>query len=207
MNDDDENAGGAGLTPQELRFCEAYANPESESFGNASKSAAAAKYARPSNAGWKLRRRGRIRTKLAEYHEGVSVALGQVMTNLEHLRRLAVEKGDLQAAVRAVELQGKRLGGFIDGNVILVSEQMRVYSEAEVAEAQHLARLRLEAGNVGELEGETAVLKLLQIETDRARDRSEDNPNGTAPAEPVLSTSPASDPHIPEPVDQEGSDE
>jgi hypothetical protein len=102
------------LSPKELAFCEAFGNPESETFGNARKSAEVAGYGEPHNAGWKLRRRPRIIAKLKSYHVAVTVAVGRVLADLENERRLAIEKGDLSTAVRATELMGKHLGMFRD---------------------------------------------------------------------------------------------
>ena len=102
------------LTPKELAFCEAFGNPESETFGNATASGAAAGFIQPRSAGWKLRRRGRIIAKLKSYHTAVTVAVGRVLADLENERRLAVEKGDIASAIRATELMGKHLAMFTD---------------------------------------------------------------------------------------------
>jgi len=114
--------GPAPLSPKELKFCEAFANPESGTFGNARKSAEAAGYREPHNAGWKLRRRGRIIAKLQEYHGAVFVAVGRVLADLENERRLAVEKGDLASAIRASELMGKHLGMFLERSIFAVAD-------------------------------------------------------------------------------------
>jgi hypothetical protein len=116
---DDDGDGGklletVPLSPKELAFCEAFGNPESETFGNARKSSEVAGYSEPHNAGWKLRRRPRIIAKLKEYHAAVTVAVGRVLADLENERRLAVEKGDIASAIRATELMGKHLGMFRD---------------------------------------------------------------------------------------------
>jgi hypothetical protein len=102
------------LSPRELAWCESFGNPESETFGNATASAAAAGYVQPRSAAFKLRRRSRIIAKLAEYHKAVTVAVGRVLTDLEHERQLALAKGDVSSAIRASELMGKSLGMFVD---------------------------------------------------------------------------------------------
>lgn len=131
------------LTPQEELFCEAYANPESKTYGNATGSARAAKYAQPHNAAWKLRRRPRIIARLVELHEMAAAGLGKVMADIEHTRLAALKKGDLATAARCSELQGKRLGAFVDVSVV-DDVARREYSEVERIEAMRLGNLLLE---------------------------------------------------------------
>ncbi len=88
------------LTPQERLFVEAYGNPESETFGNATKSAAAAKYSQPHNAGWKLKKRPHIQAALEAMHEDAAKDVGQVLADLRNLHRLAMDKGDLSSAAQ-----------------------------------------------------------------------------------------------------------
>ncbi len=88
------------LSPQERLFVEAYGNPESETFGNGTKSAAAAKFAQPHNAAWKLKKRPHIKAALEAMYEQYAGDVGRVMVDLEHARRKSAEKGDW-ATVRA----------------------------------------------------------------------------------------------------------
>jgi hypothetical protein len=88
--------------------------PESTTYGKATKSAEIAGYTEPHNAAWKLRRRPRIIARLAEFEKVTRVQIGKVLTDLEHERKAALEKGDLATAVRASELQGKHLAMFTD---------------------------------------------------------------------------------------------
>lgn len=115
--DGEELVTGDPLTPKEELFCRAYGDPESDSFGKATKSADVAGYVQPHNAGWKLCRRPRIIARLAEYHKAASADLGRVMANLEHIRLLALAKEpqDLATAARCAELQGKRLARSLSG--------------------------------------------------------------------------------------------
>ena len=131
------------LSPQEDRFCRAYGNPESETYGNATKSAEFAGYAQPHNAAWKVRHRPQIIARLQEMYDVATASLGKVMSDLEHERLLALKKGDLAAAIRASELQGKRLGAFLDRNVLAIDElQARDdYSDAERIEINRIADL------------------------------------------------------------------
>ena len=160
--DDERLIEGPVLTPKELAFCEAFANPESATFGSARKSAEAAGYREPHNAGWKLRRRPHIIAKLREYHAAVTVAVGRVLADLENERRLAVEKGDLATAVRASELMGKHLGMFIERGMMTLNDlgRIREYTEAERVEAGRLARLLLMGQPPPLLEGPSAPAAL-----------------------------------------------
>jgi hypothetical protein len=111
------------LTPQEVLFCDAYADAESETYGNATESAKLAKYTSPHNAAWKLKQRPAVRDRLSQIYEKNKANIGKVMSDLEHERLLAIKKGDLSTAVRCSELQGKRYGAFSDRFVISADEQ------------------------------------------------------------------------------------
>jgi len=114
--------GGAGealvavvpLTPKEEAFVKAYADPESATYGRATKSAEVAGYQESHNASWKLRRRPRIIARIGEYEKLTRVVIGRVLTDLEHERQLALAKGDIASAIRASELMGRHLTMFTD---------------------------------------------------------------------------------------------
>lgn len=137
MNDDDLRQ----LSAQEELFCVAYGNPESTTYGNATKSAEVARYAQPHNAGWKVKKRPHIRARLQEFYDVAEASIGKVMSDLEHERILALEKGDVAAAIRASELQGKRLGAFTDSASKLDITIKREYSEREKLEAAKIAQM------------------------------------------------------------------
>jgi hypothetical protein len=122
------------LTPQEVLFCDAYADAESETYGNATKSAELAKYKQPHNAGWKLRQRQVIKDRLKEIYEKNKAGIGKVMSDLEYERLLAIKKGDISSAIRASELQGKRVGAFSDKHIFLADEQPQQETSPETAE-------------------------------------------------------------------------
>jgi len=140
--EDDGGDGGDGgeklletvpLSPKELAWCEAFGNPESETFGHARKSAEAVGYSQAHNAGWKLRRRPRIIQKLAEFEKVVRVQIGKVLTDLEFTRLAALTKGDLATAARCSELQGKHLAMFTDAVFVDDSATVERY-DARIAE-------------------------------------------------------------------------
>jgi len=133
---------GLPLTPRELKFCEAFGNPESETFGRATASAAAAGFIQPRSAGWKLRRRRRVIDKLQEYHAAVRVEIGKVLFDLETERLQALAKGDIATAVRASELQGKHLAMFTD-KVAVDDTYVHVYDERLAVEARRITAVLL----------------------------------------------------------------
>jgi len=138
-------AGPAPLTPKEELFCRAWGDPQSETFGRATKSAAVAGYTQPHNAAWKLRRRPRIIARLKEYEEMAAADLGRVMATIEHIRLAAEEKGDHATALRAAELQGRRLGAFFERSVLTVDvPAQREYDSRLEIEAHRVARLLIE---------------------------------------------------------------
>jgi phage terminase small subunit len=130
------------LTPKELKFCHAFADPESESYGLATESAKAAGYSQPHTAAWKLRRRENVQRYLGKLYEHTFAAVARVMSDIEHERLLAIKKGDISSALRASELQGKRLGAFIESQQLIVEHQ-HVMAEVSQREAQKLARAML----------------------------------------------------------------
>jgi len=133
---------GLPLSPKELKFCEAFANPESETFGNATASAGVAGFIQPRSAGWKLRRRPRIIAKLETYHAVVRVIVGKVLSDLEFTRLAGLAKGDLAVAARCSELQGKHIGMFYERNVLTV-DSPGVYDERAALDARRITRILL----------------------------------------------------------------
>lgn len=146
---DDLIEGVDPLTPLEEVFAAAFANVESVTYGNATASARVAGYKSPENAAWRLRRRPRVMAKIAAHQKGTIATIGKVFSDLENQRLLAIAKGDIQAANRSSELQGKHLAMFTDR--VLVDEVVRHEYDAKIAaEVCHLARQRLEnAGPAG----------------------------------------------------------
>jgi hypothetical protein len=124
------------LSAQETLFCSAYADPESETFGNASKSAELAKYSQPHNSGWKLKQREVIKNRLNQIYERNKAGVGKVMADLENERLLAIKKGDLSSAIRASELQGKRLGAFSDKHVFVAGEPQPAFDSEQTEEVR-----------------------------------------------------------------------
>jgi len=153
-NDGDELvAGPAPLTPKEELFCRAFGSVESETFGRATASAAAAKYVSPHNSAWKLRRRPRIIQRLEEYQKEASAALGKVMADLEHTRLRALAEGGaagLAVAARCSELQGKHVAAFADIVRVDVGEK-REWDEKRALEVSRIARLLIEDAGAGGL--------------------------------------------------------
>jgi phage terminase small subunit len=132
------------LSPREALFCKYYSDIESSSYGRATRSAERAGYeSEPHQAAWRLRRRPRIIEKIAEYQAAALASVGKVFSDLENQRLLALEKGDLQAANRASELQGKHLAMFTD-RVVIDEVVVHEYDERVAEAASRLARLLLE---------------------------------------------------------------
>jgi hypothetical protein len=124
------------LNPQETLFCDLYGDPESETFGNASKSAELAKYSQPHNSGWKLKQRQVVKDRLNQIYERNKAGIGKVMADLENERLLAIKKGDLSSAIRASELQGKRLGAFSDKHVFVAGEPQPALDSEQTEEVR-----------------------------------------------------------------------
>jgi hypothetical protein len=129
------------LTPKEEAFVRAYADPESATYGKATKSAEVAKYQEPHNAAWKLRRRPRIIARIAEYEKLTRACVGKVLTDLEHERQLALTQGDIGAAIRASELEGKHLAMFTDRLAVDDSATLERYDQRRAEQAAAITAL------------------------------------------------------------------
>jgi len=149
--DDVEAVGdGPGLTPREEAFCRAYGDVESPTYGRGAKSAEAAGYSGPRSAALKLRRRPHVKARLKAYYGLARAAVEKVISDLEHARLAALEKGDVASAVRASELQGKHLAMFTD-RVGLDLPELQALTEAQIVEGQRLTRLLLLESNASGL--------------------------------------------------------
>ena len=144
------------LTPREEVFVAAYSSPESATYSRATKSAEVAGYSQPHNAAWKLRRRPRIIAKIAEYQKEAMASVGRIFSDLENQRLLALAKGDIQAANRASELQGKHLAMFTDR--VVLDEPPIMFDSALADQMSKLGMEVLERAYNASLEGPTPKL-------------------------------------------------
>lgn len=145
-DDDDLVVIGDILTVRQEAFCQAFADPDSLTWHNASKSGRAAGYAHKSAPG-KLMQLQKIRTRiidLTETHaERVCQTPSTVLLSLDRLRIAAEEKGDLPTALRATELLGKTMAMFTDRTALDVPQEGRQLSDKEREEAVRIANIRL----------------------------------------------------------------
>jgi len=136
------------LTPMEEAFARHYGDCESPHYGHATASAAAAGYASPENAQWKLRRRPGVIKRLEDFQDAARAAEGRVLSDLEHVRLLALKDGSaagLAVAARCSELAGKHLAMWADRAIFAVDrEAAKEWDEKTAAEAHRLARLLIE---------------------------------------------------------------
>ena len=148
-NEDEVLDESAALTGKEELFCQAFGNPESETYGMKLKSAAKAGYAEPGahTAAWKLLRRPRIKARLQEIYVSGDFSVGKVMSNLANDRIRALAKDDIATACRCDELMGKRLRLFVDSfqdvGGVLTDEEKQVDAERK-AMAEEAGRLYME---------------------------------------------------------------
>jgi len=174
--DDDDLIEADPLTPAEAVFAKCYADPESETYGRATKSAAVAGYVQPHNAQWRLRRRPRIIAKIAEYQKEAMASAGKVLSDLEHQRLLALSKvpPDVQAANRASELMGKRLALWVDR--VETDVQVITFDPALAAEAAAMGMKIIERAGCRECglpvleDGEPEALPESKLEPETRKD-------------------------------------
>ena len=134
------------LTAQEEAFCQAFGNPESETFGKQEASAEAAGYSGARTAAWRCMRRPRVKKRLQEIYDASEFSVGRILTNLLHDRKLAEAKGDISAMVRADELCGKHLRMFVERQEINARDDEPMTDEEEAYHREYAAwRLDQEA--------------------------------------------------------------
>jgi phage terminase small subunit len=101
------------LTPKENAFCDGFVL-----HGNASKAARDAGYTehRANAVAWVILRRPRVQARISELRAQIAERsrkkVDDVMVDLETARQAALQHGNLPAAIRASELQGKQIGMF-----------------------------------------------------------------------------------------------
>ncbi len=129
------------LTPQEILFCDAYARPESETFGSGSKSIVVAGWP-DKNASQRsntLRQKKQVDVYLKEIYAENAESIGEVVCNIQFDRRMARDKGDWSTAARCDELLGKRHGMFREGAIGIDAEAEQL-SDKKATEARKIAQ-------------------------------------------------------------------
>jgi len=150
-DDGDEPIDEAVLSPRAEAFCQHYGNPESPEYSNGTKSAAAAGYSTPHVAQYRLRRNPKIIKRLEQFQDAARASAAKILTDLEHTRLRALEKGDLATAAACSIAAGKHLGMFYEKSLISLDMAERPeYDERLAVECSRLARLAIEdAGAAG----------------------------------------------------------
>ncbi len=149
MTDDSQEAGG--LTPKQQRFCREFlvdlnGTKASVRAGYSEKTA----YSQASRLLKNVKVAARIAELQAETAKRLEVTVDSVMADLETLCQGAVETKQFGPAVRAKELQGKRLGMFVDRHEVreasnhadesLAARIAKEYSNGDLAMARTLYR-------------------------------------------------------------------
>ncbi|OHB54867.1 MAG: hypothetical protein A2Y12_05500 [Planctomycetes bacterium GWF2_42_9] len=147
----DELAVGQSLTAKQQMFVELYSNPESECYDNGKAAAEKADYNDPGNSAWRLKQSPNIREAIQalqkEYQLRNGLTADSVISDLQFLKRRALDKNDLATATRCVELMGKSISLFSDGLAVRdTSKEQIKLNEAQQREAHILADIRLKGG-------------------------------------------------------------
>ncbi len=135
------------FNPRESAFLVLYTLLGSKTCSNAKGSAVAAGYSETSarTTGWNLTHRPDIRAAIGKIHKAQmsTVTPERILHDLEDEHSRALEKGDLAAAIKATELQGRYLTMFSDRLYIVPDEMQEQLDDVERAEAQAIASIRL----------------------------------------------------------------
>ncbi len=131
------------LTQKEKIFVQLLTNIAQPTYNNPALAAKNAGYGSPENAAWRLMRRPLVKNAVQEIynerHKSGIVSESKVISHLEHLRRIAEEKGDLSTSLRSVELMGKYLGLFVDRLAVEPPQERIELDEHKRKMAQRLA--------------------------------------------------------------------
>ena len=139
---------GKVLNPKVEAFCMFYTSLGEKTYGMKAASAIAAGYSEASakNTATELLRDPAVQQKIKERNAANlsrnDVTTDKVLSDLEHTRILALEKGDYATACRCSELQGKFLALFVDRQVI-DEPARRELDAAEEADARDYAQWQL----------------------------------------------------------------
>ena len=138
------------LNEREELFCQHYALAGSEFYGQSEKAAIEAGYS-PDSArtmGWKLRRRAKVIARIREINQESLKDAPAVLADIDDIRKRARKKGDLSVELRAAELLGKRLGLFLETNIVVDVQKLREFTIREEREAFRLSRIMVETATV-----------------------------------------------------------
>ena len=134
------------LTTQEVAYVCAYTEIGTKTCGHQGKSAIKAGICEAEADRWasRLMRADRVREAIAEIHRKMMdralINPQKILSDLENNKALALAKGDIAAANRAVELQGKYLTMFGDRFAIEQDEEQRELSESQKEQAKLIAQ-------------------------------------------------------------------
>lgn len=139
------------LNRKQALFCLLYSNIGTATFGNGTQSALAAGYKEASAymQASRLLTHDKIKTAIQEAYakrlEHNGITINKVLADLEHARLLALEKGDISAAIRASEGHGRYLAMFTD-KVALDVDEIRSFSLREEKAMDRITRAVLKMG-------------------------------------------------------------
>ena len=141
------------LTPKELKFVLAYTEIGTVTCGRQGKAALAAGWpeAEADKQAARLMKAPRIREAIQASHEKMMnkamINPSKILADLENTKHLALAKGDLTSANRAIHLQGQYLTMFGDKYLIADDEQAIELTHERKIEAEVLAEIRLRFGD------------------------------------------------------------
>jgi hypothetical protein len=136
------------LTAKMEAYCQFYADPDGPGYSRKEVSAQLAGY-KGKGAPCQLMSNRKVRTRILElikeHCQEHCLSPEKVLVDLEKTRLMALDKGDLNAAVRCSELQGKSFALFTDRSVFATDqdEERRRLTEFDRKEAEILADLRM----------------------------------------------------------------
>jgi hypothetical protein len=134
------------LSPKERLFCLRFTDIDNpELFGKSTAAAAAAGLSK--NKATRMLRDDRVQAEICRQYERrltkAMVSPSKILADLEHTRLRALDKGDLMAAARCSELEGKTFAMFAERFAIQTApERAEQMSEAHMAELLELSKLR-----------------------------------------------------------------
>jgi len=138
-----------GLTVRQEHFCRLITAIGSETYSRGGRSAKLAGYKQPDNASCKLLKNPRIQNRIneliAEHMKRNNLNADRVLSDLQHEKSAALEKGDIASAIAATRLMGLHLKMFSE-RMEFSLEDSRQLEEGHRDVARRIASRLLEDG-------------------------------------------------------------
>jgi len=137
------------LSAREQMFCSFYTSVGEKSYSRGGESARLSGYGSPASASWRLLKKPKIQKRIRElidsHMKRNNITADRVLSDLQHEKSAALEKGDIASAIAATRLMGLHLKMFSE-RMEFSLEDSRQLEEGHREAARRIASRLLEDG-------------------------------------------------------------